>query len=1127
MSNPSRSRIVTLAVALVASAAVAQSENTCALTGTVTDAAGKPLGGVVVTATSPSLAAARTLTTNDAGIYRIVELPPGTYALRFARPTYLTLTRADLELKLDRTLRINARLELAAAGTPGEPGLPSAGAGQLASDAGPRGADAGRAIVGDAGLPSLNGGPRDLDAARARDAGLLPSAAGRAAVEPRASADAGQGLDDATARAADGGQDAESGAPVVDATSAASGLTITPGFIDRVPLVRPNATGQRSFEALVQAAPQVTADRYGFGVSGGSSPENLYVIDGVTVNDPTFGSLRTSVGIGGAQLPLEFLERVDVITGGAGPELGRASGGVVNVVTKSGSNALHGSVWGHWWPGALTARVSPISDLGSSILTTTARHNTGDFGADLSGAVIKDRLWFYGGVAQSYDRQRVTRDVQRFLLTDDGSDFLIDETTGAVRTERLARASRFDDRSALTWIGKLTLRIAEGHTLAASMTGGPQRGVAPVFEPLAFGALLTTSESTTASLRYAGSFFDRHLSVSATLGWNRTDQATLPNDGSRPGDTTGWAGTPQTQLRRAPPLSIREFEALPPEVADLCEPAGFTATRRVTSRGLSRFVMACPVTGAGATYQLGGPGFLMESQADRLQARADATLRFELLGHHQVRAGADVEWTQARLSRATSGVVARVGSTPGGSTLDTADGAFLAGPNDAVSQLVVRAAPSQFATGLFVQDSWSLLDAVTLSAGLRYDTQQLFDSNGQLGLSLNNMLSPRVGLVYDFTGQGRSKVFANYAVLQQSLPLHLADRGLSGNTTTITRTGSATPLNADPLAPSPDVVRLGAGRLLVDPSLKPMANGELTAGLEYEVVSALRVGLIGTHRWLMNAVEDLSRDEGATAFIGNPGSGLGAAFPAAQRKYFAATLYASRAFTSGWLAQGSYTLSSLYGNYAGLFRPETGQLEPGLGSDFNASDLLENRTGPLPGDRTHQFKAYVAKDFEVSPDVTVLAGVSYEGLSGTPISFLAWHPTAGDDETFVLPRGAAGRTPWTHHLNVRGGVAWRVSKEQTLQVTLDVFNLLNLQEATEVSQRLSTAQVLPATVPDGKTASEAACLSGNSPVCQSVLQKQVNGAAVPVTTADLNGNFKQPTAFQAPLSVKLGLRLSF
>lgn len=929
-------------------------------------------------------------------------------------------------------------------------------------------------------------------------------------------------------------------AGVVDATSATQGVTLTQDFIDRVALVRPNATGQRSFEDLARAAPQVTPDRYGFGFNGGLSPENLSLVDGVAVNDPTFGSLQTSRGVGGAQLPLEFLETVNVFTSGAGPEYGRASGGVLEVVTKSGSNELHGSVFGSWWPGALTA--TPVTVNATSALSTaTTRHNTGDFGAELGGALVKDRLFFYAGLAQSVDRQRVTRSVRRFLLTDDGRDFLYDND-GAIRSEGIASSSRFDDRRAFTWLGKLTWRIADGHTLAVTATATPQERNAPVFEPGGADSSRFTTTSTLTSVRYTGGFFDRRLLLDATAGWSRTEQATLPGDGSRPGDATGAAGIPRTTYGRSTPFSVRDFEELPADVASLCEPAGFRSTRSISYRGTLRPVMACPVTGNGATYSLGGPGLISESTADRLQARANASYRFELLGTHTARAGVDVEWTRVDVNKAYSGTV-QLTDTTGGNLLGVRDQAFVAGPDERVPLLNVRTTPSQLSTGAFLQDTWRLLDVVTVNGGLRYDSQQLFASNGQLGLALNHLLSPRVGLVYDFTRQGRSKVFANYAVYQQHLPLHLADRALSGEHATLTSypgcpsvphptsdctaPSNAAPLNTDPLAPSPGSVRVSDGRLMVDPDLKPMAKGELTAGLEYEVLTGLRVGLVGTHHWLMNAVETVSIDDGATWFVGNPGAGLAKSLPKAERKYFAATLYGSRAFSNGWLVQGSYTLSSLSGNYAGLFRPETGELEPGVSRDFDTRSVTANRWGFLPSDRTHQVKAYVAKDFELSSALAVRAGVTWEGLSGTPLSYLATDPLVGEDEAFVFARGSAGRTPWTHTVNVRGALVWRMTKEQTVQVSLDIFNLFNLQEATELSQRLSSAAILPASVPAGTEPAQAACFSGNTPTCQTALRKVTPGGVVPVQQADLNGGFKQPLAFQQPLSVRLGVKLSF
>ena len=79
-------------------------------------------------------------------------------------------------------------------------------------------------------------------------------------------------------------------------------------------------------------------DTYGTSISGTTSPENQYVLDGMSVNNPAYG-------IVGTPLSMEFIKEVNVISGGYMPEYGRATGGMLNVVTKSGSNEFHGVVF--------------------------------------------------------------------------------------------------------------------------------------------------------------------------------------------------------------------------------------------------------------------------------------------------------------------------------------------------------------------------------------------------------------------------------------------------------------------------------------------------------------------------------------------------------------------------------------------------------------------------------------------------------------------------------------------------------------------------------------------------------------------------------------------------------------
>src|SRR6185436_8945488 len=128
--------------------------------------------------------------------------------------------------------------------------------------------------------------------------------------------------------------------PTVDVGSSSTGVNLSSAFTQRIPLSRPGSKGStsRSFESVAEAVPGANADTYGVSISGTTSPENSYVVDGTSVNNPGFGII-------GTPLSMEFIKEVNVISGGYMPEYGRATGGILNVITKSGSNEFHGGVF--------------------------------------------------------------------------------------------------------------------------------------------------------------------------------------------------------------------------------------------------------------------------------------------------------------------------------------------------------------------------------------------------------------------------------------------------------------------------------------------------------------------------------------------------------------------------------------------------------------------------------------------------------------------------------------------------------------------------------------------------------------------------------------------------------------
>ena len=85
------------------------------------------------------------------------------------------------------------------------------------------------------------------------------------------------------------------------------------------------------------------------------SLENRYIVDGIDITGLTFGNVGTPV-------LNEFIEELEVVTGGYNAEYGRATGGIVNIVTRNGTDTFRGSVFGVYQPGFLTAQGADRAD---------------------------------------------------------------------------------------------------------------------------------------------------------------------------------------------------------------------------------------------------------------------------------------------------------------------------------------------------------------------------------------------------------------------------------------------------------------------------------------------------------------------------------------------------------------------------------------------------------------------------------------------------------------------------------------------------------------------------------------------------------------------------------------------
>ena len=130
-------------------------------------------------------------------------------------------------------------------------------------------------------------------------------------------------------------------APVVDVTSTTTGSNFTSTSIQSLP------TG-RNYSAVVQVAPGTSSDANPLNkdqstitVYGSSGAENSFFIDGVNTTGVEYG-------FQGKELNYEFIQEIDVKTGGYEAEFGRSTGGIINVITKSGGNEYHGDVFAYY-----------------------------------------------------------------------------------------------------------------------------------------------------------------------------------------------------------------------------------------------------------------------------------------------------------------------------------------------------------------------------------------------------------------------------------------------------------------------------------------------------------------------------------------------------------------------------------------------------------------------------------------------------------------------------------------------------------------------------------------------------------------------------------------------------------
>lgn len=811
--------------------------------------------------------------------------------------------------------------------------------------------------------------------------------------------------------------------PVVDLAAVSTGLAIESSTLNQIPI-------GRQLSDVPYLAPGVSgsggAGEANPSISGASGLENQYVVDGVNIADPRFGGLGTyssRYGSLGTGVTYEFIETVQVRTGGAEAEFAQATGGAVNVITRSGSNEFHGSGFAYASPAGLESSRRTIDlPTGNANITSEA---SGDIGFSLGGAIVRDKAFFFA----AFD--------------------YVSHTTTMVAPEGYPLASLGEvdqDRRSTSYAGKITYNASANHRLDLSVFGDPGEGLEG---PQSGEALLYPNTAAFSSLNIGGNYQSLRYHGVLTHTWF------LEASVARAAHT--YSEEP----------SVDEWQLI-----------DYTNQSPEYSGGMGRY-----------------DG---ENEGENLQFHVKSS---NIVGKHDIRYGVsyeDVTWASVFASTGPQ-LTLRNGEQTGSGVRISG----LADPNFGTVYRITRAGltrerySDQRYSAVYAQDKFFVNDRLTISAGLRYERQELIGTGNSV--TFDDNWAPRLALTWDPSGSGRMKVFGSYGLYYARIPNDLALLTFGGGGRVIwadyfdPELTEPIPDGVEALGTRAHLVISSGGPATVAPDAKSTYIQEAILGFEIEALPQLTLGIQYLYRDMPRVLEDVANaaavlyftgDAGdAVRYIGNPQEGSPdtvmdvGAFEDPIHEYRSLEFTAHKRFSGRWSLIGSYRYSKLEGTYEGFYRNDNSQPNPAISSmfDYPTNDpsyteigvpvygfrgdiryLGELGAGPLPNDRPHQLKLWGS--YSVTNSLNLGAG--FWASSGRPLTPFAADPVlnrAGDIPE--APRGSGIRTEdgfmtrtpsnWSFDMHADYGFALGGGR---LILVADIFNIFNSQDAIDYDQ---------------------------------------------------------------------------
>jgi hypothetical protein len=869
--------------------------------------------------------------------------------------------------------------------------------------------------------------------------------------------------------------------PLIDVKSTTKGSTMTKETFMQLPR-------NRNFDGLLSTVPgvQTESNQGGLSVDGASGAENVFYIDGTNITN-------IHVGTQAQAIVMEQLEEVKVTASGYSAEFGGSMGGVVNVISRSGGNEFHGDVYGYynnnksWMQGKSrdALRLNPYAyPYVAEYFNNDGYYNApqspalavpgpGDYNRyegvfNLGGYIIKDRLWFFA----SFNPVYASTYANRFFTSDTATEPAVASPTN-IDQIRLGRPYYEFYFKQWNWNGqaKLTAQPFKGMRVALSYVNNfsKTRGSIPSADGVSAkdSPWIASWQNSIMTGTDPGSDFP-NWSTNATIDYTASNNFLISLRG-------GYFFTDITNQQQFMPGTRYAFgrsSYIYPEIpANLQHYQGWT-------------------NWAGAQLTTA------RQKYTRMSGNLDLTYYMNLAGEHAWKFG--VQWIRMGEDRDSTAQHPLV-ALNWGTYYDMPDGTRVQG---AYGNYNIRSdwmSPYGYFWNIhsdnwaiYLQDSWTIGDRLTLNFGLRTESEYIpsFASTDPalagikpIQFGFGKKLAPRLGAIYDVYGDSSLKLFASFGVYYDVMKLYMAE-GSYGGFKWWTSYYYMDNYNWDQIAASGDITnrtdQAAGGRYAssrnwrsvsfdtTDTGLKPVSQSELSFGAEKKITEEISFSARLVYKHLIRTIEDVGvvvqdaqGNFNEVYYTANPGEGwtrpvsqggrMSDAFwvePKAKREYYAVNLTLEKRFSNNWQGGLNYTWSKLYGNYGGLASSdEAGRVSPNTerfwDMYFERYDLHGNPLdGNLPTDRAHFIKAYGSYAFPFGLTVGVVA----YGRGGTPRT-----TSIGFNDMTSYPDGyfdTGKRNPFNMWADIYVEYSLRIAGKYLVNLNVTINNASNTSTAT-------------------------------------------------------------------------------